>query len=472
MQTTDELVAQPAPRPGGVNGHAIHPVQSEEKPDKQHSTAAEPRRWIQSASPAKRQWGGQVVAALVATAPLSPILAGVFTVTLFTSALPQFPIGQLELGRWTVEVSQWADFLGGHHLTASLANVLIAWLLLTALFWALGLTTPERADARSYGSFISRLTRLKAQWVTLESVDSVASDDPLDDAIARQEIQANLEAIDQEQAVRDARWVLGDGYISLWRKLNRAEEALLRLAPRRLLAAEMRRDLLRLDGCSLKQSGQLDELLTELKKQLVGLEGEARDAAAERAARNVAPQVRYVLDHYRLSLWICVLQARNRLLASIIFTSFTVYVLLWLSIAANASKEAIIAATGLYFTGATIGLFNRLYADWKTRIDSTESDYNLAIYELLGVPLLSGVAAVLGVLLTSAASLGQAGATSNIGLADIFEFIRHPLNLVTATVFGLTPGLVLDRMNGKATAKKDLKSMEPHEQSATQGSGA
>src|SRR5207253_598830 len=123
------------------------------------------------------------------------------------------------------------------------------------------------------------------------------------------------------------------------------------------------------------------------------------------------------------------------------------------------------AATAFYFTGATIGLFNRLYADWKTRIDSTESDYNLAIYELLGVPLLSGVAAVFGVLLTSAASVGHAGTTTGTGLPEIFEFIRHPLNLVTASIFGLTPGLVLDRVNGKVTAQKDLNSIEPHQQS-------
>jgi hypothetical protein len=126
-------------------------------------------------------------------------------------------------------------------------------------------------------------------------------------------------------------------------------------------------------------------------------------------------QVRLAIDDDRFERWVGLLGARNRLLASIVFTSFTVYVLLWLSIVAGVDKAAMLAVTAFYFVGATVGLFNRLYSDAAAGPSSIGSDYSLGTTRLIGIPLLSGVAAVLGVLLQTtlaSATTGSGAATT------------------------------------------------------------
>jgi hypothetical protein len=133
-----------------------------------------------------------------------------------------------------------------------------------------------------------------------------------------------------------------------------------------------------------------------------------------------------------------------------------VYVLLWLSIAANTDAPAIIAATWFYFVGATIGLFNPVNADWRTganRVGSS-SDYNLGRYRLIGVPLLSSVATVFGVLLTSSVAISEAGSAATSSVKDTFDFINHPISIFVAAIFGLTPGLLLDGLESAATQRK------------------
>jgi hypothetical protein len=122
---------------------------------------------------------------------------------------------------------------------------------------------------------------------------------------------------------------------------------------------------------------------------------------------------------------------------------------------------AVVAATSFYFVGATVGLFNRLDADAAAGASTAGSDYGLGTTRLIGVPLLSGVAAVLGVLFTSTLAVAQAHGTGALTVQEAFDFINHPLNILTAAVFGLTPGLVLERLKQQTQAyKDDLKSTE------------
>jgi hypothetical protein len=143
-----------------------------------------------------------------------------------------------------------------------------------------------------------------------------------------------------------------------------------------------------------------------------------------------------------------------------VFTSFTVYVLLWLSIVAGVARDAILAVTAFYFVGATVGLFNRLYSDAAAGPPAAGSDYSLGATRLLGIPLLSGVAAVLGVLLQTALAAATSGAATD--LRPALDFANHPVNVVTSALFGLTPGLVLDRLKSQTDRyRAELKSLDP-----------
>ena len=83
---------------------------------------------------------------------------------------------------------------------------------------------------------------------------------------------------------------------------------------------------------------------------------------------------------------------------------------------------------------------------------ATGSDYNLAFTRLIGVPLLSGVAALLGVLLISMSAAN--------GMSAFFQDTGQPLALLAAAAFGLTPGLAIDRLQNAGQFKADLRSIE------------
>jgi hypothetical protein len=75
----------------------------------------------------------------------------------------------------------------------------------------------------------------------------------------------------------------------------------------------------------------------------------------------------------------------------------------------------------------------------------------LALVRLLTIPVLSGIAAVLGVVLT------RAGSSSNgsVTLDQIFSLQNYPLGIVVAAVFGLTPGLLLERLRTQTNEYKE-----------------
>ncbi|MBV9171101.1 MAG: hypothetical protein JOZ81_13565 [Chloroflexi bacterium] len=416
-----------------------------------------------------------LAAALIGTAPLGPIWAGLMAVVASTSILAPAPWG-------SIVPAAWAAFVG-QPLVASTVCLVLAWGGLALVHRLLDLGCAARADARSYDSFRSRADQLHARWTAIMQVgprEVSAGTHDLDEAtsnrMAAAEIEASLGALQEHDPEPSAQWVLGHGYIHLWRTLNRAEEALLELAPAHLVLAEAAFDRLRIDGSNMQQRDRLLAMLEGAATVLRGRDGQGSVTTAgfdatqppdrfaprsESEARCVVRHVRHAINDFRLNRWLGLLNARNRLLASIVFTSFTVYVLLWLSIALQATPHAIVAATSFYFVGAMVGLFNRLYADAAANVNTSGSDYGLSATRLLGVPLLSGVAAVLGVLITSTLAIAHEPASGSLSTVEVFDFIQHPLNILTAAVFGLTPGLVLERLKQQTEAcKDDLKSIE------------
>jgi hypothetical protein len=102
------------------------------------------------------------------------------------------------------------------------------------------------------------------------------------------------------------------------------------------------------------------------------------------------------------------------------------------------------AAIAFYLVGAVVGLFGELYGTSRRRRGIVE-DYGLSIARLLTVPLLAGIAAVGGVLLTRLS--GTATSDGLPALAQIFSLQKYSFGLVIAAIFGLTPGLLLDRLS-------------------------
>jgi len=146
---------------------------------------------------------------------------------------------------------------------------------------------------------------------------------------------------------------------------------------------------------------------------------------------------------------------RNQFVCTMILTGLTLYVLLQFAILAGTPQPAIISATAFYLVGALVGLFNRLYTESQT--SKSIDDYRLALARLVAQPLYSGLAAVGGVLIVQKFS----------ALGDIFDPKNILSGLIIAAVFGLMPGLLINRLqNQTETYKNDLKST-----AASQGQG-
>jgi hypothetical protein len=154
---------------------------------------------------------------------------------------------------------------------------------------------------------------------------------------------------------------------------------------------------------------------------------------------------------------------------------------------AIALNNPVVSAAAIYLVGAVVGLFNRLHVE--SGDDAAGEDYGLSKTRLLLTPILSGLAAVGGVLITGMLSgivdvnaitptpaiaadlgskafeIGPDAQITRVGLSlhDIFNLRDYPFSLVLAAIFGLTPKTFLRRLHqASEQSKLDLKSTAAH----------
>jgi len=130
--------------------------------------------------------------------------------------------------------------------------------------------------------------------------------------------------------------------------------------------------------------------------------------------------------------------------------------------------------------GALIGLFSRLYNESK--VENASDDYHLTLARIIVTPVLSGIAGVVGVLLTFMLSLTlfktalpppQAGVTNplpQLSLEDSFNVKLNPLGFLIAAAFALTPNLLINTLKRKANDFTDqLRNTGPSDQAISGG---
>lgn len=114
-------------------------------------------------------------------------------------------------------------------------------------------------------------------------------------------------------------------------------------------------------------------------------------------ARETLQYVRHSVNEFRDDSWEGLIQTRNKILESVIFAGAASYIFLVLVILTGALRQAVWAATVFFMVGAAVGLFNRLRIDKgdPIRVD----DYGSWHVRLVQTPVLSGLAALAGVVL-------------------------------------------------------------------------
>ncbi len=168
-------------------------------------------------------------AGLIGTAPLAPVVGAVLALaTYFAKGWAGLPSPSLEVG---------------------IASLLMAWLGLGVVYALLGYTHVKRANATTFCELSNLLTELNGAYC---AVCQIAADPHM--IAARQKFEryiAQAEAGLREFSWDRAMWVVGVGYLSSWRLLHRAQEALIYVEDLRQVALRAKYDELRLTGARI-----------------------------------------------------------------------------------------------------------------------------------------------------------------------------------------------------------------------------
>jgi len=334
-------------------------------------------------------------------------------------------------------------------------NILLVWLALGLGLSLLRLGTAGRANPGSYAQLNTRLLGFEMY----RSAKAPRSDS----ALVENSLDLQLDFVWHALQVTGPKWMLGDGFISLWRQVDQMDSLLNYVLPKYRVWARAQGLLLRLPGGSGSVTdvrGQLASAMDLLNgKEAASAEVTAAAAMAmaegispERLARGGVAQVQMLIDSGRTDRYSGLLRARNIMLAACTMTAVAVYALFWLGIVAmpaTPTSQAILGAA-LFFTtvGALVGLFQVLYAE--SQADTGVDDYGLSIARIVVAPQLAGLAALLGVVLTSLATSTLGGSPNSAPavpstIPAALDQIRNPANVLVAVAFALSPGLVFSR---------------------------
>jgi hypothetical protein len=398
-------------------------------------------------------------AGLLGTAPVAPLIASILVVTVDAS---QFGLVQLSFG--TAVVALFA-----------------AWAGVALVFAMLGMTDVRRANTNAFCELDTQYEGLKAVETTVchdLGAENTCHKPSTSQKRAMTQFQGHLKAIDRglhQGSWGRSVWVQGTGYLSLWQLVHRAEETQIEFEPWESVVVRAQYDRARMSGSNLPN---LDMYRTAIEQVLQYNNGRKCPGTAqngtvpqppaepaggaiscERDARTTVATVRRALNEYADQSRAGLVRSRIQLACTTIAAGLMGYALLWVAMAANVPADQLRAAVVFYVVGALVSLVGRLRTDFgsETAID----DFGLSAMRHLTGPQLSGVAAVLGVGLLGLSGMTTGQTVSMEQFSHAFDVSLTPVNLVTAAVFGLTPGLLIGRLKAQSDDfKKNLHSTE------------
>jgi hypothetical protein len=451
---------------------------------------------------------GSYRAALKLTSPLLPVMAVVMT------ALTYLLANEL-LGRSI-------DLFGASIYEGVLAS-LVGLGLACAIWAVVSFPARRRATARessppNYHQITEALDGLKyrIKHVRPHGDPTATVDNGLDEVSKRQayaEVEGEIREIERRLKDDDTAWVTGAGYIELWHRIHRAQEAMIKLEPLSEVAEGAMRDDERLRDANIanrerlldrlraavpvfeapeangylrylpeckvyddiRKLGTPDADVETLDVATGTLDADAkiklRTEAIETATATkkklrpeaiaIVVQTRYEINRFRDNSWEGIVNARNQLLDTSMNLGLMTYALLVFTLVMTPEPNAILWAAIYFLVGAITALFARARIEWSTA--SAVDDFGLTRARLLHLPWLAGLAAVGGVLVTGVLGpqlVPAGGSESAPALADVFNGGNTSL-LIIAAVFGLTPDLIIRRLEQQTEKyKADLESTQ------------
>ena len=412
-----------------------------------------------------RAYGGS----LIITSVAFPVVATAVTICFYLAPHVDFP--------WLPINSQWYAPVYGFLTTC------FVWFLFAALRSRFAIASG--ANMRVYEELKGRFSELEARLETLDILDSGTEAKPPHNEEGDENDFYCREALRKSKnAYRDlvrhlfhnhsgTEWTFGIGYVYAWRIIHRAYEALVGVEPLQEVIGDVLHDIRSIQNSSMTDSKVLIRQLLQAVKDLcpeamvyfdelrtdrsysdlfeeripVPAHQPGQPAWSKKIAREAVRQVKHSLYISQDGLRHTLVRSRNHIYVAITLTGIVTYFLVCLVILWNATPFAIGTATAYYMIGAITGLFVRFYNEANIK-DAPSDDYGLLLSRLLATPLLSGLAAIGGVLV--AATLPSLSGQKAPELGAIFNGTITMEYFFAAAIFGYAPNLIIGSLQQRA----------------------
>src|SRR5260370_42092441 len=347
------------------------------------------------------------------------------------------------------------------------AMVIILGLIITLVLWLL-LAIPCRSFATAKGGRPSDFASLqRTAGVLKEQLGIVKSERATQDAEYKAsiaDIESNRKSYDDMLNCNGLPWVSYTGYVSMWDRINKVDEAMIGVLPCQTVIESANYDELSLTDSGVPGS---NDLLTLLEEAIATLSSDPTSPSAvnngqvsqqsEQKARANIRKVKSALHKFTNERWDGLVRARNQLMVTAFLTTFFTYILVIIAILANVPRMNTIDAMVFYFLGAIVGLFGRLFDERNA--DKVMDDYGLSMARIIVTPLISGLAALVCVLFVTTSST----------IDTIYKISLQ--NLVFAAVLGFAPNILISSLQSKSEEiKGQIKSASPADQKSGKGS--
>lgn len=301
-------------------------------------------------------------------------------------------------------------------------------------------TLPDRANSRSFSDLSVRV--MSAQ----QSLASARKRRVSEDDLPANQLAALANRVSEDDL--DPEWSSGMAYVNQWRRLHHVEAELIRTADLADQWGILLHDELRVEGSKLDRKDSLVRSAIDQTKPL--LEKRPPDDA-----RGRLHEIRSAVNDFRDRRFEALVRGTNVLNRTSAMLGAVAWAALSIAIMAGASTVLVASASAFFLVGVGAGLLTQVHGNNLTK--THEDVYGFGRAHLIQTVLLSGIAAVAGVALTSAAAFGSVQGATGITFFGVLTVT--PASLGTAALFGFAPGVLLDRMTGWAKANvKELES--------------
>jgi hypothetical protein len=341
----------------------------------------------------------------------------------------------------------------GQEAPSIAAGLLVATISATAVGWLYerkyqlaSIVYPEQ-----YRNLVQRLRTARIR------LDVCNRSQPPELAIAAQRDALEL-VMDLDTLLKDpkagARWISASGYLEAWSDINRLEEQMIFLLPIPQVLAIGRDDLTRLQGSQIPQAA---ELQNRLKAALADIAG-----SDELLGRADMVLVRHAINRSREDQWAKLVGARNLMMLAAAIAGVFAYAGLLSVIAWHIDPKALQVATAFVITGALISLLHQLTV--VDLSDSAVEDFGQATARLLAATFVSGLIALLGIIILQGMALTINGASLNAPFTywrQTFDWTQNKSGFFWAAVFGLAPSFLFQLLQSRIdTIKTSLESSQ------------